>query len=471
MRQNLHKISAQKQPHHRTLYLYNDNYVTFTSQVGTGEGCFQDSLSRRIVTVKNRGIYITDGEGFWNANGLPVEAERDEYTCIHGIGYTIIHTLKNGIASDYGLFVPNETEKTVGSELAWVTVKNCAQTKKTIKVISYIYNEFDGQYTLQGYNPLKVEGIDTEAGGIVYAKKFNYEGELTPGAMFRLTDGKITGYDRAQTAFIGTYGNLSMPKALIKNGGCTNSDCINEKMCYALEAEATLEPGEEKRILFLTGVVIGDREKHLKYAKRFFENGAFEKGEQELRTELGCVCLKPPYTHFDKHIGSMTSKAAGVQENGSVYLHTVAWKIAADAMVGRCDLVEKDICSMLPFRNPVTAGRGEPYILFNSYNGKETGYRNGTPGQSWRTASGQWFLKALVNYVFGLMPTLEGLTVKPCLPESWDSCSITKRFRKAVYNIEYVAGDDTKIEVDGKIIEGNLLPYEENKTFNVKVIF
>ncbi len=731
-------------------YFYNDNYITFTSQTGTGEGFFQDSMGRRIKTVKNRAVYIADGESFRNINGLPVEDAGEEYECTHAIGYTVIHTLKNGIASDYGLFVPDEADKTVGGELAWVTVKNCGNTKRTVKIISYIYNELDGGYALQGYNTGKAEGLDREAGGLVYTKKFNYEGENTEGAMFHLTDGKITGYDRAQNAFIGPYGNTVTPKALLKNGGCTNSDCINEKMCYALETEAELAPGEEKRVLFLTGVVIGSREQMLEYAKRFlapggfenefskmqrkysellggvkiktpdekmdklvnnwltylsnmgsrwarvrhngyrdmvsdteclaafnpelawervkriltyqYSNGyaprtflegaikdnnfsdctvwltfavyyiinelgdlslldemvsfndkteasvyehirrsvdflynfkgehglikiwggdwndcmnraglehrgvsiwltmawyrackmfvelaekcgktedaelfrargeemrqlvdkygwddegyyiyaindygekigasecdegkiylnpqiwaifsgiglngkgeqAFEKADRELQTELGCVCLKPAYTYENRHIGSMTNKAPGVQENGSVYLHTVAWKIAADAILGRRDLVEKDIISMLPFRNPVVAGRGEPYMLFNSYCGIETGYRYGTPGQSWRTASGQWFLKSVINYVFGLMPTHEGLTVNPCLPESWDKCSITKQFRKAVYNIEYAAGEDKKIEVDGNKINGNLLPYADGKTFEVKVTF
>ena len=126
---------------------------------------------------------------------------------------------------------------------------------------------------------------------------------------------------------------------------------------------------------------------------------------------------------------------------------------------------------MLPFRNPVVNGRGEPYMLFNSYSAKEAGYRYGTPGQSWRTASGQWFVKAMLNYVFGLMPTIEGLTIDPCLPQSWTSCHVEKRFRKAFYNISYVAGKEKGIVVDGKAIEGNLLPYEEGKTFDVVVTF
>lgn len=41
------------------------------------------------------------------------------------------------------------------------------------------------------------------------------------------------------------------------------------------------------------------------------------------------------------------------------------------------DRVLWDIEHILPFTNPVVAGRAEPYVLSNSYFGRETGYRYG----------------------------------------------------------------------------------------------
>lgn len=187
---------------------------------------------------------------------------------------------------------------------------------------------------------------------------------------------------------------------------------------------------------------------------------AMDAVEQQLSSPLGTKISYPPYTHYDAGIGSVTLKPAGVHENGGVYLHTIAWKIAADAMLKRADKVAEDIKTILPFRNPVVNGRAEPYIMCNSYFGEETGYRYGTPGQSWRTAAGQWFQKALVNYVFGLMPQMEGLCVDPCLPPEWKTCSIRKTFRGTTYNIRYVNNGTTvkEITVDGRPIAGNVLP-------------
>ena len=187
---------------------------------------------------------------------------------------------------------------------------------------------------------------------------------------------------------------------------------------------------------------------------------AMDAVEKYLSDPLGTVISSPAYTKWDGGIGSVTTKHPGIHENGGVYLHTIAWKIAADAMLGRADRVQADIECILPFRNKIVDGRAEPYIMCNSYFGKQTGYRYGTPGQSWRTAAGQWFQKAMVNYVYGLLPEMEGLSIKPCLPPSWKTASIDKSFRRTNYHITFINGGTRvkSITVDGKEIDGNILP-------------
>ena len=118
---------------------------------------------------------------------------------------------------------------------------------------------------------------------------------------------------------------------------------------------------------------------------------AIRNAEKLLDCELGTRIMYPPYSHYDRGIGAIGVKHPGVHENGSVYLHSMCWKLAVDALLGNEKKVGWDIERILPFRNPVVDGRCEPYIISNSYMGEETGYRYGTPGQSWRTASGQWF--------------------------------------------------------------------------------
>lgn len=169
----------------------------------------------------------------------------------------------------------------------------------------------------------------------------------------------------------------------------------------------------------------------------------------------------PAYTHKNPHIGNMTEKPAGVHESGGVYLHAATWKLAADAILGRNVKVEQDINTIIPWKNPIVKGRAEPYTLCNSYFGEETGYRYGTPGQSWRTASGQWFLKAMINYVFGITVNEKGISVNPCLPPSWKHCELTKKVRGKKIKFTFENTDKLTVSANGKNISGGFINWKE----------
>lgn len=729
-------------------YLFNDHYITFTSQVGAGEGFLQDRLGARLRLVTDRAVYVVEKGNYWLANALPVEEEREEYSCTHGLGYSIIHVKKNGISTDYGLFVPRMDDAFTGCELSFVTVKNESNEERTISIVSYIETESDLAYTRQGYTPNHTEFKEC-FGGVFLDKFARWNGKNVTFRAGLMSDAPVTHYDCAKNAFIGTYGNIAAPKALSHTGHCTDSVSTFEKACFALENEITLSPGEEKRILYACVITENDeklaalRERYLNadgferelaavkehyteelcdlkietpfedlnrlcnawlpyatdmgsrwarvrhngyrdmasdteclasfnpklaaerikriltfqysngYAPRTIADGkikdnkfadctvwltyavytivmelgdlsfleeivpfndkteatvyehlrrsvdflynfkglyglvriwggdwndnlnaaglegkgvsiwltmawyrankqlcelaellgkgedaelcrvrgeemrelvdrfgwdeqgyyiyaynddektigssrdadapriclnpqlwavmsgiskdkkdlvAIENAEKLLRCDLGCRVQSPPFTKFDPKIGNASRSIPGTGENGSVYLHPMAWKLAVDGMLGRRDLMEKDLITLLPYRNPVVAGRAEPYVMCNCYFTEETGYRYGTPGQSWRTATGQWMLKAVIHYLFGLNGCMEGLRITPCLPASWETCRITKTFRGATYHITYRCGAaQASILVNGKPIEGNVVPAECGKTYEILV--
>ncbi len=206
------------------------------------------------------------------------------------------------------------------------------------------------------------------------------------------------------------------------------------------------------------------------------ENGkeiiAMDNAEKLLSYDLGTAVSTPAYTKFVPYVGSMTKKTPGVQENGGVYLHAMCWKLAVDSMLGRADRVQWDIDRILPTRNPVVDGRSEPYAICNCYMGKETGYRYGTPGQSWRTASAQWLLYATARFMFGLTPTMDGLEIHPCLPEGWNEAKVTRKFRGTTYVIEYKRTGEKTLTVDGTEQPfGTTLTLQSGKTVRVIVTF
>ena len=197
---------------------------------------------------------------------------------------------------------------------------------------------------------------------------------------------------------------------------------------------------------------------------------AMESANRLLEAPLGTRVSWPAYTHIDNRIGSVTQKSAGVHENGGIYLHTMAWRLAVDAMLGDTARVERDIRQIVPWDQTYAPTEGEPYMLFNSYFGDQTGYRYATPGQSWRTASTQWFVKAMTLYVFGLQPDIDGLHIHPCLPASWNACAATKKLRGCEYRVTYTRTGTFSVTADGeRIPNGGALPLKPGRVVNVEV--
>ncbi|MBO5745849.1 MAG: hypothetical protein J6S13_02005, partial [Clostridia bacterium] len=147
-------------------------------------------------------------------------------------------------------------------------------------------------------------------------------------------------------------------------------------------------------------------------------------------------------------------------------------KLAVEGIMKRPEKVEQTLKKILSWNREYAPTCGEPYILYNFYHGPETEYRYGAPGQSWRTATTQWVTKALINFVFGLMPTLEGLRLDPCLPPEWKECSIKKSFRGVTYDINYHNNgcEQMRILVNGSELKGDVLPLaEKGSTLSVEV--
>ncbi len=194
--------------------------------------------------------------------------------------------------------------------------------------------------------------------------------------------------------------------------------------------------------------------------------------DEKLETPLGTLVNNPGYDDFDDCVGNMTGQPKGTLINQAVYLHPMAWKLAVECMMKRSEKLQMTLKKILPWNHDYAHTCGEPYILYNFYYGPETEYRYGTPGQSWRTATTQWVVKSLINFVFGLKPRMEGLMLDPCLPPDWKECSITKEFRGCTYDIKYhqEKGDGSiSVKVNGNDIDGTLLPYEYTRHYTVDV--
>ena len=150
-------VTERKTPRHWYNYFYNDTYNAFLSQAGVGEGLAQDVLANRIILITNRMMYLTDKKnGKWcSANGLPFSAPISDFRCRHGLGYTTIESVWEGIRMSYTVFVPLQ-----GNRERWIlTVENTRSEEAELSAIAFASTVTDGVYRAQGYNT-DVGGFD-----------------------------------------------------------------------------------------------------------------------------------------------------------------------------------------------------------------------------------------------------------------------------------------------------------------------
>ena len=102
------RITERNIPRNWYNYLWNDNYITYVSQTSAGESFLQNAMGSRIKLVKDRGLFIKEGDESFGIGGLPVGEKLDAYHTTHKRGTTDIYTEKNGISATVGFIVPRE---------------------------------------------------------------------------------------------------------------------------------------------------------------------------------------------------------------------------------------------------------------------------------------------------------------------------------------------------------------------------
>jgi cellobiose phosphorylase len=66
-------------------------------------------------------------------------------------------------------------------------------------------------------------------------------------------------------------------------------------------------------------------------------------------------------------------------------------------------------------------------------------------------------------HILGIQPDYDGLRVNPCIPPEWEGYQVSRKFRGATYKIrvrnpEFVSKGVKTVKVDGRTIEGSLIP-------------
>ena len=188
--------------------------------------------------------------------------------------------------------------------------------------------------------------------------------------------------------------------------------------------------------------------------------------EDRLKCDFGYVQCTPSYSKPDPHVGRISYFGKGLFENGSVYNHGCAFKMVADCIAGRGNNAYKTLKLMSPYnpKNPYEHSGVEPYVTTNMYLGPECKLRAGEVMGSWTTGTTSWVFRTIVEYMLGIRAEFNGLRIEPQLPDGWDEVTAVRTFRGAVYRITIEKNGKKEIYLDGKKLEGSIVPICEKGT-------
>lgn len=198
---------------------------------------------------------------------------------------------------------------------------------------------------------------------------------------------------------------------------------------------------------------------------------------QYLLKDYGTLLNYPAFTKPRPDVGYVTRYAPGLRENGGVYTHAATWSVWAYTLVGQPDLAYEAYRRICPPNRStdIDAYKAEPYVTPGNVDGPLSEYF-GRGGWTWYTGSSQWLHRMATHWILGVRPQADGLLIDPSIPADWSGYRVSRNFRNAKYEIEvknpaHVSKGVIALRVDGKPIEGNLIPvFNDGRTHLVQVM-
>jgi cellobiose phosphorylase len=181
-----------------------------------------------------------------------------------------------------------------------------------------------------------------------------------------------------------------------------------------------------------------------------------------LATPHGIVLHQPAYTRYHLNLGEISSYPPGYKENASVFCHTNPWVMIAETMAGHGDRAYDYYLRINPSTREALSElhRCEPYVYAQTIAGRDAP-TEGEAKNSWLTGTAAWNYVAITQWMLGIRPAHDGLTIAPVLPSGWDGFRAVRRFRGVTYHIDVRRegpGNTVTLLADGQQVAGNTMP-------------
>jgi cellobiose phosphorylase len=239
-------------------YLGCESYFGIISNTAGGYSFYRDARLRRITRYRynnvpldtgGRYIYLRDDESkeFWSPSWQPTHNELQNYSCRHGLGYSVIGSEYRGIEARTRYFVPLQEEL----EIWQLTVTNHRDTRAKISAFSAIeFCLWDAQDDATNFQRnFSIGEVEVED-GVIYHKT-EYRERRNHFAYFACS-GELAGYDTQRDMFFGACRGWDKPLA-VERGASFNSVAHGWAPFGSHHVRIELEPGESRQLIFVLG--------------------------------------------------------------------------------------------------------------------------------------------------------------------------------------------------------------------------
>ena len=206
------------------------------------------------------------------------------------------------------------------------------------------------------------------------------------------------------------------------------------------------------------------------------DNGYAQKAlksvEKYLDTKYGVVLLNPAYKEYHLNLGEVSSYPPGYKENAGIFCHNNTWISIAEAIINNADRafeVYQKICPAY-LEDISDIHRTEPYVYSQMVAGKDAP-NFGEAKNSWLTGTAAWSFVNVSQYLLGIRPTLEGLSVNPCLPKTFNNFELNRTYRGNKYHLSFERSDDKHMVINGQRYNSNIIPLDLHGDIEVKVYY
>jgi cellobiose phosphorylase len=202
---------------------------------------------------------------------------------------------------------------------------------------------------------------------------------------------------------------------------------------------------------------------------------ALDSVNQRLATRHGIVLQQPAFSKYWLHLGEISSYPPGYKENAGIFCHNNPWIIIAETMVGNGNRAFDYYTRINPSAREKLGDvhRCEPYVFPQMIAGKDAS-SHGEAKNSWLTGTAAWAYFAATQWILGIRTEHDGLRIAPVIPKAWREFAVTRRFRGNTYEIRVRNPKGRqqgvkKLRVDGKVLDGNLLPVCASQAHPIRV--